>query len=251
MICYWLAKISQIQGVKMILKLEFHMMDLRNARRILGMEIVRNGEDHALFLSQKGYLEKVLKRFSMENSKPISIPLARHFRLSMTQCPQFEVERNEMDFVPYVNAIGSLMYAMVCSRLDIVHSVSVLSRFMANLGREHWNGFKWLLRYVRGSLGVGLKFGSSKEGVAIIGYVDLDYAGDLDKRRSTTGYIFILFGGPVSSKSQLQSIAALSTTEAEYIVVTEAMKEPLWLQGLVKELGVLNSVVDKFSDSIE
>ncbi|RVW18475.1 Retrovirus-related Pol polyprotein from transposon TNT 1-94 [Vitis vinifera] len=174
----------------------------------------------------------------MENSKPISIPLARHFRLSMTQCPQFEVERNEMDFVPYVNAIGSLMYAMVCSRLDIAHSVSVLSRFMANLGREHWNGFKWLLRYVRGSLGVGLKFGSSKEGVGIIGYVDLDYAGDLDKRRSTTGYIFILFGGPVSSKSQLQSIAALSTTEAEYIVATEAMKEPLWLQGLVKELGV-------------
>ena len=99
----------------MILKLEFHMMDLRNARRILGMEIVRNIEDHALFLSQKGYLEKVLKRFSMENSKPISIPLARHFRLSMTQCLQFEVERNEMDFVPYVNAIGSLMYAMVCS----------------------------------------------------------------------------------------------------------------------------------------
>ena len=249
MICYWLAKISQIQEVKMILKLEFHMMDLRNARRILGMEIVRNGEDHALFLSQKGYLEKVLKRFSMENSKPISIPLARHFRLSMTQCLQFEVERNEMDFVPYVNAIGSLMYAMVCSRLDIAHSVSVLSRFMANLGREHWNGFKWLLRYVRGSLGVGLKFGSSKEGVGIIGYVDLDYARDLDKRRSTTSYIFILFGGPVSSKSQLQSIAALSTTEAKYTVATEAMKEPLWLQGLVKELGVLNSVVDIFSDS--
>ena len=120
---------------------------------------------------------------------------------------------------------------------------------MANPSRVHWNGVKWLLRYVRGSLGVGLKFGSSKEGVGIIGYVDLDYARDLDKRRSTTSYIFILFGGPVSSKSQLQSIAALSTTEAKYTVATEAMKEPLWLQGLVKELGVLNSVVDIFSDS--
>ena len=83
----------------MILKLEFHMMDLRNARRILGMEIVRNREDHALFLSQKGYLEKVLKRFSMENSKLVSIPLAGHFRLSMTQCPQSEVEKKEINSV--------------------------------------------------------------------------------------------------------------------------------------------------------
>ena len=120
---------------------------------------------------------------------------------------------------------------------------------MANPGREHWNGVKWLLRYVRGSLGVGLKFGVSKEGASIIGYVDLDYAGDLDKRRSTTSYIFTLFGGPVNWKSQLQSIVALSTAEVEYITTTKAMKETLWLQGLVKELGVLNSVVEIFSDS--
>ena len=75
------------------------------------------------------------------------------------------------------------MYAMVCSQPDIVHSVSVLSRFMANPSREHWNGVKWLLRYVKGSLGVGLKFGYSKEGAGITSYVYLDYAGDLDKRR--------------------------------------------------------------------
>nr|CAN60060.1 hypothetical protein VITISV_038796 [Vitis vinifera] len=73
---------------------------------------------------------------------------------------------------------------MVCSRPDIAHSVSVLSRFMANLGRKHWNGVKWLLRYVRGSLGVGLKFGSSKEGVGITSYVDSNYARGLDKRRT-------------------------------------------------------------------
>ena len=189
---------SQIQEVKRILKSEFDMIDLGNARRILGMEIVRNKEDSTLFFSQKGYLEKVLKRFSMENSKPISIPLAGHFRLSMTQCPQYKVERNEMNYVPYANSIGSLMYAMVCSRPNISHSVSVLSRFTANPSREHWNGVKWLLQYVRGSLGVGLKFGSSKEGVGITGYVDSDYAWDLDKRRSTTGYIFSLFGEPIS-----------------------------------------------------
>ena len=120
---------------------------------------------------------------------------------------------------------------------------------MANPGREHWNGVKWLLRYVRGSLGVGLKFGVSKEGASITGYVDLDYAGDLDKRRLTTSYIFTLFGGPINWKSQLQSIIALSTAEVEYITTTKAMKETLWLQGLVKELGVLNSVVEIFSDS--
>ena len=101
--------------MKRILKLEFDMMDLGNARRILNREIVRNGEDHILFLSQKGYLEKVLKRLSIENSKPISVPLAGHFILSMTQCPQFEVEKKEINFVQQVNVIGSLMYPMVCS----------------------------------------------------------------------------------------------------------------------------------------
>ena len=98
---------------------------------------------------------------------------------------------------------------------------------MANPSRVHWNGVKWLLRYIRGSLGVGLKFGYSKEGVSITSYVDSDYTGDLDKRRSTTGYIFILFGGHVSWKPQLQSIMVLSTTEAEYIAATKAMKEAL------------------------
>ena len=119
------------------------------------------------------------------------------------------------------------MYAMVCSRPNISHSLTVLSRFMANPSRVHWNRVKWLLRYVRGSLGVGLKFGYSKEGVSITSYVDSDYVGDLDKRRSTTGYIFTLFGGHVSWKPQLQSIMVLSTTEAEYIAATKAMKEAL------------------------
>ena len=189
---------SQIQEVKRVLKSEFDMINLGNTRRVLGMEIVRNREDHTLFLSQKGYLEKVLKGFSMENSKPVSIPLVGHFRLLMTQCPQSEADKKEMNFVPYASVIGSLMCAMVCSRPDIAHLVSVLSKFMVNSGREHWNGVKWLLRYVRGSLGIGLKFGSSKEGIGITSYVDSDYTGDLDKRRSTTGYIFTLFGGPVS-----------------------------------------------------
>ena len=87
---------SQIQEVKRVLKSEFDMINLGNTRRVLGMEIVRNREDHTLFLSQKDYLEKVLKRFSMENSKPVSIPFAGHFILSMTQCPQSEVEKKEI-----------------------------------------------------------------------------------------------------------------------------------------------------------
>ena len=88
------------------------------------------------------------------------------------------------------------MYAMVFSQPDIAHSISVLSRFIANPGRKHWNGVKWLLRYVRGSLGVGLKFRS----LGITCYVDSDYAGDLEKIRSTIDYIFTLFEGLISWK---------------------------------------------------
>jgi hypothetical protein len=87
-----------------------------------------------------------------------------------------------MSRIPYTNAIGSLMYAMVCTRLDISHVVSMVSIYMANPGKEHWQAMKWLLRYLCGTLDVGLVFqrGNTSEFHAS-GYVDFDYTGDLDR----------------------------------------------------------------------
>jgi hypothetical protein len=100
---------------------------------------------------------------------------------------------------------------------------------------------KWILRYILGTVDVGLKFERVDSGLdqILVGYVDLDYAGDLDKKRSTTGYVFTLIGGPVSWRLTLQTTVALSTTKAEYMAVADAIKEAIWLHGLVEDLGIL------------
>ncbi|KAL0313433.1 UNVERIFIED_CONTAM: Retrovirus-related Pol polyprotein from transposon TNT 1-94 [Sesamum radiatum] len=83
----------------------------------------------------------------MEDSKPSSVPLASHFQLSKDQCPKTEKEKEKMDKVPYSNAIGSIMFLMVCTRPDIAYAISCLSRYMSNAGIPHWEALKWLLRY--------------------------------------------------------------------------------------------------------
>lgn len=241
----------EINKLKTRLSGEFEMKNLGAARKILGMEIRRDRKAGKLFLSQKSYLEKVVEKFGMQYAKPVSVPLAPHFKLSALLSPQSDEEVQRMSRVPYSSAVGSMMYAMVCTRPDIAQAVSVVSRYMGNPGEEHWQAVKWILRYLKGTTNLGLVFdsseGSSRGGV--IGYVDSDYAGDLDKRRSISGYIFTLFGGVISWKAVLQPTVALSTTEAEYMAVTEAVKEALWLKGLAVSLGLEDEVPTVFCDS--
>ena len=235
---------SRNQGEICILKAqlskEFKMKDLGEAKKILGMEIVRDRQRSTLCLTQKQYLKKVLQRFGMsEKTKPVSTPLSPNFKLSASQCPKTEEEQEHMSKVPYSNAVGSLMYAMVCTRPDISHEVGIVSRYMHNPGKEHWKAVKWILRYIQKTLDVCLIFKKDDMvGQHVVGYCDSDYAGDLDKRRSNTGYVFTLVKAPVSWKFTLQSTVALSTKEAEYMAITEAVKEAIWLQGFLDDLGV-------------
>ncbi|KAL0294148.1 UNVERIFIED_CONTAM: Retrovirus-related Pol polyprotein from transposon TNT 1-94 [Sesamum radiatum] len=120
---------------------------------------------------------------------------------------------------------------------------------MSNAGLPHWEALKWLLRYLNGSMNIGIKFSKLSDAVELVGYVDSNYANDRDSRRSTTSYVFTLCGACISWKSQLQNIVALSTTEAEYIATTEALKEAIWLKGLLDEIGFLKHKVTVFSDS--
>ena len=227
------------------------MKDLGEAKKILGMEISRDRPRGKLCLNQKQYLKKVLQCFGVnENTKHVSTPLASHLKLSAQLSPKTEEEREYMAKVPYANAVGSLMYAMVCTRPDISQAVGVVSRYMHDPGKGHWQAVKWILRYLRKTVDVGLIFEQDEAlGQFVVGYVDSDFAGDLDKRRSTTGYLFTLAKAPVSWKSTLQSTVAVSTTEAEYMAVTEAVKEAIWLNGLLKDLGVVQSHISLYCDS--
>ncbi|GKV31446.1 hypothetical protein SLEP1_g40131 [Rubroshorea leprosula] len=221
-----------IDDLKKQLSGEFEMKDLGATKKILGMEIHRDCKGGKLFLSQKKYIEKVLEWFGLHEAKAVTTPLGAHFKLSSNLSPETEEEKKFMAHVPYASAIGSLMYAMVCTRPDISHAVSVVSRYMANLGKEHWETMKWILRYLRGTIDVGLVYDrSANPNGNVVRFVDSDFASDLEKRRSTTRYVFTLSGCAISWKATLQSTIALSRTEAKYMAITEAVKEALWLKG--------------------
>ena len=121
---------------------------------------------------------------------------------------------------------------------------------MPNLGKGHWQAVKWILRYILGTMDVGLLFQRDDSIVQhVVGYVDSDYVGDLDKRRSTTGYVFTLVRGSVSWRSTLQSTIALLTIEAKYMAVAEAIKDAIWLQGLLDSMGIFQEHMDVHCDS--
>ena len=115
----------------------------------------RNGK---IWLSQNGYFKKVLERFSMLDAKPISTPLFAHFKLPLQLCPSSDEELKYMSIVSYANTVGCLKYLMVCTRPNISHAVSVVSRYMANLGKEHWNAIKWIFRYLTSTCDFNILF---------------------------------------------------------------------------------------------
>ena len=151
-----------------------------------------------------------------------------------------------MSRVPYASAVGRLMYAMVCTRPDIAHAVGVLSRYMSKPGKEHWTTVKRVFRYLHGTVDHEICY-QGRVGLDRVldvhGFVDANWAGDLDHRRSTSGYVFNLFGGVISSMSKKKVVVALSTTKVEYMEATHASKEVLWLQRLCLEIGFKQQAV--------
>ncbi|KAE8733376.1 hypothetical protein F3Y22_tig00001323pilonHSYRG00009 [Hibiscus syriacus] len=210
---------DHIEELKAQLAREFEMKDLGSANKILGMQIHRDRSNRKIWLSQKNYLKKICQDSTCKI----------------------------MSRVPCASAVRSLMFAMICTRPDIAQAVGVVSRYMANPGNEHWNIVKRILRYIKGTSNVALCYGGSN--LLINGYVDSDYAGDLDKSKSTTGYVFKVTGGDISWVSKLQSVVATFTTEAEYVAATQASKEAIWLKMLLEELGHNQEFVSLFCDN--
>ncbi|KAF3676984.1 Retrovirus-related Pol polyprotein from transposon TNT 1-94 [Capsicum annuum] len=229
------SSMKEINSLKASLSSEFEMKDLGAAKQILGMRISRDRSAGTLNLSQEQYVEKVLTRFRIINAKPRTTPLVNHIKLSKEQSPKTTQEQEHIALVLYASAVGSLMYAMVCTRPDIAHTVVVVSRYMANPGKKHWKVVKWLLRYLKGTSSTSLCFGNGE--VILQGFVDADLSGDVDSSMSTSRYIYIIGSTAISWMSRLQKCVVLSSTEAEFIAIAEAGKEMIWLVDYLKELG--------------
>ena len=227
---------SKIRKLKSELSKPFAIKDLGPAKQILRIRIVCDISLRLIWLSQENYIKKVLERFNMDKANPANCPLAGHLKLSSSRCPTSDEEKNEMQKIPYASAVGSLMYAMVCTRPDIAHAVGIVSRFMSNPGKEHWAVVKWILRYLQGTSKMSLCFGKGEP--ILDRFTDSDMVGDIDSRKSTYGYLITFAWGAMAWQSRLQKCVALSTTEAEFLVIIEACKELLWLKKFLQELGL-------------
>ena len=160
------------------------------------MQITHDLNSKKLWLSQQEYIERLLETNNMKENKQVSSPLGDHFKLSRKCCFTLDEKKKKMKNIPYSSVVGSLMYVMVCIRPNIAHAVEVVSRFLSNLGKEHWKVVKWIFKYLKGSLSTCLCFGGAQ--IVFEGFTDADMIGDIDNRRSTLGYLITFVRGAVS-----------------------------------------------------
>ena len=195
------------------------------AKFYLGLEIAQ--EKDGIKITQKGYIEKILKKFNMENANPVETPIIKSSQ-------NIEPGKAESKF-PYRSAVGALMYLMVGTRPDIAYAVGVASRSLENPTEDDIVKVKRIFRYLRGTVSHGIKYqADSVKGLEA--YSDADHAGDLATRRSTTGVICCFAEGAVSWFSQRQASVSISTTEAEIVASSEAARELVWLKRLFADL---------------
>ncbi|GJZ70366.1 retrotransposon protein, putative, ty1-copia subclass [Tanacetum coccineum] len=215
----------------------FSMKELGEAAFILGIKIYRDRSRRLIGLSQNAYLDKILKRYRMDNSKRGSIPMQVDLHLSKSQCATTSAEMKRMQNVPYASAVGSIMYVVRCTRPDVAFAQNIISRFQQNSGKAHWTAV-----YLRNTKDTFLVYGGNPEAELRVNYYcDAGFETDRDDTKSQTGYVFVLNGGAVVWKSSKQSTTAQHATEAEYIAASEAAKEAVWIRKFIDELGVVPS----------
>jgi len=216
----------------------FKMKDLGELTNILGMSVIRDRENGIIKLSQPRYIKDILYRFGYLDCNPVVTPLDPGTKLSKEMCPTTTEEKEIADRFPYKEIVGCLMYLMVSTRPDLANAMTCLSKYMTCHGQGHHRAAIHALRYLKGTQDLGITYGRS-ERITPFGCCDADWAGDIDTRRSTTGYVFFMAGGPVCWKCKNQPTVALSSSESEYMSLGVAAQEAIHLRSLCQDLNVL------------
>jgi hypothetical protein len=173
----------------------------------------------------------------------VGTPFNGQVHLSNDMSPKTDQQKAAITDVPYRSAVGALMYLCVATRPDIACAVFTCARFLNNPGEGHWEAVKRIFRYLQGTTDRALVYncGSGQRSTGLTGFSDSDWAQERDQRRSTTGYVFYLHGCAVSWVSRLQHTIAHSSTEAEYMAASDAVRETIWLRNLLKEVTLVQS----------
>lgn len=230
---------NAMKVTKYMLTARFKMKDLGKLRNFLGIDF--NQSDDCVTMSQAKYVEKILERFNMQDCKPRSTPCEHKLNYTDDSALMSDVSR-------YREAVGCLIYLTVCTRPDLSFVVSKLSQYFTKPTEQHFGTVKHVLRYLRGTSDKKLCYRKCDGNLGIQAYSDANWAGDVNDRRSTTGYCLSLTkdGTLVSWKTKKQPTVALSTCEAEYIALAATIQECLYLMqlldGIDKHLYVLPRV---------
>jgi hypothetical protein len=220
-----------LKKTKMTIANRFKIEDMGQIKHFLGVEIEHKAEEKKVWLGQKTMIQDLLERTKMNDCKPATTPTASGQKLEKAQDQEEEVQPTE-----YRSIVGTLMYLATRTRPDIAFATGAVARYCSKPNASHWVALKRILRYLKGTMMSGIQYSSSGK-AKLIGYSDSDWAGSQDDRRSTSGYVFVLGGGPISWKSQKQRVVALSTAEAEYIALSAAAQEAVWLRRLLSDFG--------------
>ncbi|XP_028556557.1 uncharacterized protein LOC114581179 [Dendrobium catenatum] len=221
------SDVQCIEEFKAQMKVKFDMSDLGLLSFYLGIEVIQT--DDEIRLCQKSYALKILEDMGMADCNPVQTPMEARIKLTKSGTHSL------VDSTQYRSIVGSLRY-LTHTRPDIMYSVGIVSRFMETPNSEHLAAVKRILRYVKGTTEYGLVYPKRQTEGGLIGFSDSDHAGDIDDRKSTTGMVY--FWGPhvISWASQKQKIVALSSCEAEYVAITSAACQGIWLSRLLSEL---------------
>ena len=201
----------------------------------VGLRITRRRETHELFLDQTHYLTKLVRKFGFLDAVPLSVPADPHTHLSfLSSDPSTSTSTSPF---PYQTIVGCLQFACIGTRPDLSYAVSVAAKYCSNPSPAHCNALRRILKYLAGTLTLGLSFSGEDSSLPLTAYCDADFAMDLDDRKSRSGFVLFVNHGPVFWASRKQASCASSTTEAEYLAASSTTKEIIWHRRLLTSLG--------------
>ena len=216
------ASSQRLVRSKKELNWKFKMHDLGEVRWFLAMEITCDRTAHMITVDQRQYIHKILSCFGLHNAKSVSMPMAANIKLPKLEVPTIDQQL-------YQSMLGSLMYAAIGTCPDIMVAVHHLSQLSITPGPEHLNAIKQVYQYLNGTLDYGITYHGNQMSESLSGFSNLDWAGDPNSCRSVSGHTFMLCGAVVSWSAKKQPKIALSSTKAEYMAITHAGKEAIFL----------------------
>lgn len=237
---YVLQDKEEWMTLKAMFMKKYKCRDLGEATWVTGLKIERNRKERTMKISQPLFIAKMLEEFGMRDCHATHTP-AEQYTLSNADNASTIEEENEGDRGKYMAMVGSLLW-VTKTRPDIAHAVGVLTRFMQNPGPAHMTAAKRVMRYLKGTNNMGLNYsGYDSEGritkeVQVSAYADASWAGDLDDRKSTTGFYVKINDCVISYASKKQKTQALSSAEAEYIAISATLQEIIWINQLLEEI---------------